>query len=194
MRSKSKTMMRQSFAPMGQPGLMRTRKFTVHDLTLAAAVAALYAVMGYFGNVFGLTFNVVQIRFAEALTVLPFLFPAAAPGLVVGCLITNLMSPYGPVDIIFGTLATAIGVWFTLRAPKWYLAGLPPILSNMVILCPMWAWAEVGAINSAFWAACAFNAVTFAVGEAVACYVLGTILLKLLPNVGPLKPALRQAN
>ena len=55
------------------------RKFTVRDLTLAAMVAALYAVMGYFGNIFGLTFGPVQCRFAEALTVLPFVFPAAAP-------------------------------------------------------------------------------------------------------------------
>ena len=84
------------------------RKFTPRDLTIAALIAALYTVMGYFGNVFGLTFGPIQFRFAEALTVLPFLFPAAAPGLAVGCLITNLLSPYGPVDVIFGTLATAI--------------------------------------------------------------------------------------
>ena len=66
------------------------RRFSVRDLTIAAMVAALYAVMGYFANIFGLTFGVVQFRFAEALTVLPFLFPAAAPGLAVGCLLTNL--------------------------------------------------------------------------------------------------------
>ena len=48
------------------------RKFTVRDLTFAAAVAALYAVLGYFGDIFGLTFGSVQFRFAEALTVLPF--------------------------------------------------------------------------------------------------------------------------
>ena len=49
------------------------RKFTVRDLTFAAAVAALYAVLGYFGDIFGLTFGAVQFRFAEALTVLPAL-------------------------------------------------------------------------------------------------------------------------
>ena len=163
------------------------RKFTTKDLTLAAMVAALYAVMSYFGNIFGLTFGAVQIRFAEALTVLPFLFPATAPGLVIGCLITNLLSPYGPVDIIFGTLATAIAAWLTIKMPKWYLAAIPPILVNMVILCPMWSWAEVGGLNGAFWAACGFNAVTFVIGEAIACYVLGTILLKLLPRVPVLR-------
>lgn len=168
------------------------RKFSTRELVLAAMVAALYAVLGYFGDVFGLTFGPVQIRFAEALTVLPFLFPATAPGLAIGCLITNLLSPYGPIDVIFGTLATAIAAWLTTRMPRWYLAALPPILVNAIILPPMWAWAEVGAVNAAFWTACGFNAVTFLFGEAIACYVLGTLLLKLLPKISVLKPAMRQ--
>ena len=164
------------------------RKFTVRDLTLAAMVAALYAVMGYFGNIFGLTFGPIQCRFAEALTVLPFVFPATAPGLVVGCFLTNLLSPYGALDWLFGTLATAIAAWLTMKAPKWYLAALPPILVNAVILPPMWAWAEVGAVDAAFWAACGFNALTFIPGEALACYVLGTLLLFALPKVPVLRP------
>ena len=168
------------------------RKCSVRDLTLAALVAALYAVMGCFGSMFGLTFGPVQIRFAEALTVLPFLYPATAPGLVIGCLITNLLSPYGPVDIIFGTLATAIAAWLTIKMPRWYLAALPPILVNMVILTPMWAWAETGAVSGAFWAALGWNAVTFVIGEAIACYVLGTILLKGLPMIPALKPTNRK--
>ena len=168
------------------------RKITVRDLVLAAMAAALYAVMGYFGNVFGLTFGPVQIRFAEALTVLPFLFPAAAPGLAIGCLITNLLSPYGPMDIIFGTLATAVAAGLTMKMPKWYLAALPPILVNALILPPMWAWAEVGAVDSAFWAACGFNVLTFIPGEALACYVLGTLLLFALPKVPALRPYMQE--
>ena len=168
------------------------RKITVRDLVLAAMAAALYAVMGYFGNVFGLTFGPVQIRFAEALTVLPFLFPAAAPGLVVGCFLTNLLSPFGPLDWLFGTLATAIAAWLTMKMPRWYLAALPPILVNALILSPMWAWTEVGAVNSAFWTACGWNALTFIPAEALVCWVLGTPLLKLLPKISVLKPALRQ--
>lgn len=168
------------------------RKFSVRDLTLAAMAAALYALLGYFGDILQLTFGPVQCRLAEALTVLPFLFPATAPGLAIGCLITNLLSPYGPIDVIFGTLATAIAAFLTTKMPRWYLAALPPIVVNAVILPPMWAWAEVGAVNSAFWAACGFNAATFIVGEALACYVLGTVLLRALPEVGFLKPSMRQ--
>ena len=168
------------------------RKFSVRDLTLAALIAALYAVMGYFGDILSLTFGPVQFRFAEALTVLPFLFPAAAPGLAVGCLITNLLSPYGPVDVIFGTLATAIAAWLTVKMPRWYLAALPPILVNAVILPPMWAWAKIGAVNPAFWMDWGWNVITFIIGETLVCYVLGTLLLKALPQIGYLKPLTAQ--
>ena len=169
------------------------RRFSVRDLTLAAMVAALYTVMGYFANIFGLAFGPVQCRFAEALTVLPFLFPAAGPGLVAGCLITNLLSPYGPLDPVFGTLATAIAAYLTMKMPKWYLAALPPVLVNAVILSAMWAWTDVGALNTAFWMAYGFNAVTFLPGEALACWVLGTLLLKALSQVEFLKPSMRGA-
>ena len=168
------------------------RNFTTRDLTFAAMVAALYAVMGYFGDILSLTFGPVQFRFAEALTVLPFLFPAAAPGLAVGCLITNLLSPFGPLDVIFGTLATAIAAWLTIKMPRWYLAALPPILVNAVILPPMWAWAKIGAVNPAFWMDWGWNVVTFLIGETLVCYVLGTLLLKALPQIGYLKPIARQ--
>lgn len=170
------------------------RKFTVRDLTFAAAVAALYAVLGYFGDIFGLTFGAVQFRFAEALTVLPFLFPAAAPGLALGCLLTNILSPYGPIDMIVGTLATAIAAFLSIKMPRWYLAALPPIVVNALLLPPMWAWAEAGAVNGAFWAAYGLNLWTFVAEEAVACYVLGTILLKALPRVRYFRPMIPTAH
>ena len=168
------------------------RKFTVRDLTFAAMVAALYAVMGYFGDILSLTFGPVQLRFAEALTVLPFLFPAAAPGLAVGCFLTNLLGSPFPLDWLLGTLATAIAAWLTIKMPRWYLAALPPILVNAVILPPMWAWAKIGAVNPAFWMDWGWNVVTFVVGETLVCYVLGTLLLKVLPQVGYLKPVARR--
>ena len=59
--------------------------------------------MGYFGNIFGLTFGPVQCRFAEALTVLPFLAPVTSWGLFIGCLTVNILSPYGPLDMVVGS-------------------------------------------------------------------------------------------
>ncbi len=169
------------------------RRFTTRELTLAAMVAAVYFVLCYFGNIFQLTFGPVQVRMGEALTVLPFLFPATAPGLALGCLITNVLSPYGPIDMVVGTLATAIAAFWTMKMPRWQLAGLPPIVMNALLLPPMWAWAEAGALNSAFWAAYSLNLWTFVAGEAVACYVLGTVLLKALPRIGYFRPMIPAA-
>ncbi len=157
-------------------------RFSIRDIALAAMVAAVYFVLSYFGGIFSLTFGPVQIRLAEALTVLPFLFPAAAPGLAVGCLITNLLSPYGVMDVFLGTLATTVAACLTMRVPRWYLAGLPPVLVNCLILPPMWAWIQVGGLGPAFWISCVFNLVTFVVGEGIACYVFGTFLLKTIPR------------
>ena len=170
------------------------RELSVRELTLAAVVAAVYFVLCYFGNIFQLTFGPVQVRLGEALTVLPFLFPATAPGVAMGCLLTNVLSPYGPIDMIVGTLATAIAAWLTMKTPRWYLAALPPIVMNALLLPPMWAWAEAGAVNGAFWASYWFNLWTFVAGEAVACYVLGTVLLKALPKVKFFRPMIPAAH
>lgn len=158
------------------------RKFTTKDLTLAAMVAALYAVLSYFGNIFGLTYGPIQCRFAEALCVLPFLFPATVPGLFVGCMITNLMSTVGPLDVVFGSLATLLAAIWTAHTPNRLLAPLPPVVCNGVMIGAMIAWYETG-FGPGFWTGFAFYGITVAVGELIACYVLGTLLLTALPKI-----------
>ena len=170
------------------------RNSKVQKLVMAAMAAAVYFVLCYFGSIFQLTFGPVQVRLGEALTVLPFLFPATAPGLALGCLLTNILSPYGPIDMVVGTLATAIAAFLSMKMPRWYLAALPPIVMNALLLPPMWAWAEAGALNGAFWAAYWLNLWTFVVGEAAACYGLGTVLLKALARVRYFRPMIPAAH
>ena len=147
------------------------RKYSTRDLSLAAVVAALYTVLGYFGNIFGLNFGMFQCRFAEALCVLPFFFPATAPGLFVGCLAANLLCGAPLPDIIFGSLATLLAAIATRRLRKnVYLAALAPVISNGVI---------VGIMLSVVYAVpLLWSCFTVAVGEVAACYVLGIPLLK----------------
>ena len=99
------------------------RKFTTRDLTLAAVLAAVYAALTITLPV--PQYGAVQIRFAEALTVLPFLFPAATPGLFVGCIIANLFSPF-VLDVVFGSMATLLACLWTSRMTSRWLAPLPP--------------------------------------------------------------------
>ena len=51
------------------------KKSLAYRLAFAGVIGALYAALSIFGSVFGLTYGPIQLRFAEALTVLPFLFP-----------------------------------------------------------------------------------------------------------------------
>ena len=154
-------------------------KFTTRDLTFAAILAAVYAALTvalpipqYAG---------IQCRLSEALTVLPFFFPAAAPGLVVGCFIANLFSPYS-LDVVFGTAATLLACLLTQRMPSRWLAPLPPVLCNAVIVGAECAWYQTG-FTAAFWPAYAFNAFTVGVGELLACYILGSLLIRVLPQI-----------
>ena len=91
------------------------KHLTVRQLTFSALVGALYVTLCYFGNIFGLNFGVFQCRFAEALTVLPFLCPATAWGLFAGCILSNILSPYGLPDLLFGSLATLLAGLLTAR-------------------------------------------------------------------------------
>ena len=161
---------------------MSNSRFTTHQLATAGVIAALYAVLAYFASIFGIAYGPIQCRFSEALCVLPFLFPAATPGLFVGCLVANLLSPYGALDIIFGSLATLLAAVWTQHTHHKWLAPLPPVLCNAVIVGAVISFQETG-FTGAFAGAFAYNAVTVGVGEAIACYVLGGGLLTVLPKV-----------
>ena len=155
-------------------------KSNTRNLATAGIIAALYAAMAYFSSVFGITYGPVQCRFSEALCVLPFLTPAAVPGLFLGCLVSNLLSPYGALDIIFGSAATLLAAVWTQHVRHKWLAPLPPVICNTVIVGAVITVQQVP--MELFWGTFAYNAFTIGLGEALACYVLGGLLLTQLPK------------
>ena len=155
-------------------------------LTAAGIIAALYAVMSYFSSVFGIAYGPIQCRFSEALCVLPFLTPAAVPGLFLGCLVSNLLSPYGALDIVFGSLATLLAALWTRRCRRKWLAPLPPVICNAVIVGAVITVQQVS--GDLFWGTFAYNALTVGLGEALSCYVLGALLLSQLPKTKLFRP------
>lgn len=140
-------------------------------LTQAAMIAALYVVLTFIANAFGLANHAVQVRFSEALTILPFFTSAAIPGLAVGCLLSNILTGCALPDIIFGSLATLIGAVLTyrLRGNKW-LAPVPPIVANAIIV-PFILLYAYGI--KPLW----FSFLTVTIGEIISCGILGMILL-----------------
>lgn len=150
-------------------------------LTQAGIVAAAYTALIVLLP--GPSFGYFQVRVAEALTVLPYFFPAAVPGLTVGCLVSNLLSPYGLVDVVCGTAATALASVLTMKVRSRWLAPLMPVLCNGAIVGGMLAWYEMG-FGTGFWHVFAVTGPLVAVGEFLACYVFGGLLLSALPRVG----------
>ena len=113
---------------------MKNRKRTLF-ICYAAIIAALYVVLTYFAHLLGLDAGVIQVRLSEALCILPMFTPAAIPGLYLGCLLANLLTGAVWLDILVGPIATLLGALgtYALRNFKW-LAPLPPILSNAIIV------------------------------------------------------------
>lgn len=157
-----------------------------HLLALNGVVAASYAALTLVASALNLAYGPVQFRFSEALTILPFLFPGTWPGLFVGCLLANLLSPYGPLDIILGSLATLVAAILTEKTNNRWLAPLFPVLSNAILVGGMLAWYEVG-FTAQFPPLFAVNALWVGLGEAVVCYILGGLLIKAVPKVSYLR-------
>ena len=161
-------------------------KFPVRKLAVAAVTAAMYTALSYVAYTLNLAFAPVQFRLSEALTLLPFLFPETAWGLFVGCILTNLLSQYGAVDIVFGSLATLIAGLWTARCRNKWTAAVPPVVCNGLIVSAVIAYAQSG-FGPAFISAWGVNILTVTGAEAVLCFVLGVILVTALEKSGVAK-------
>ena len=150
---------------------MKNQKtFNVLFLAQAAMIAAIYVVLTFIFAPF--SFGEVQIRISEALTILPVFTPAAIPGLFIGCLIGNITGGAILPDIIVGSLATLIGACFTyqLRNKSKYLAPIPPIVANMILVPFVLRYGYMVPLPIPF------MMLTVGIGEVISCGVLGMIV------------------
>ncbi len=142
-------------------------------LARGAIVAALYTVLTLL--LAPLSYGEVQIRFSEALTLLPILMPEAVPALFVGCLLSNILGGCTIFDIVFGSLATVLAAVFTRRfRDHFWLAASMPVLFNGLIVGSVVHFCYAPALPLPL---CMLSV---AAGEAVACYVVGSLLIKLM--------------
>ena len=166
---------------------MSTRK-----LVRCGLVAALYVVLCM--ALQPLSFGAVQIRFAEALVLLPVFGPEYIAAAVLGCFLSNLLGSVLP-DVIFGTLATLLACLVTYRLRNLRIKGLaipaslPPVLFNAVIVGIEITvfFTDYSAMSAPLWLLCLTNGITVGIGELVSCTVLGVALVKLIESNTALK-------
>ena len=170
----------------------------LRKLVTAAVIGALYAAMtmllapiSYGGSLIPIDFRV-----SEILCILPFFFPESAAGLFIGCLIANLLSPFGPLDIVFGSLATLFAGVCTaalgIKARKTQKTGwgvcvaacLMPVLFNAPIVGAVLSYTSA---PDEFWKSFAFFATQVGLGEAGVMLVLGLPAMRYLLKSAALK-------
>lgn len=139
-------------------------------LVRIALVAALYLVLTV--AISPLSYGAVQLRFSEILMLLCFFRPEYGFALTVGCALSNLWSPFGLPDMIFGTLATALSALCMKRCKNIWVASLFPAIFNGIIV-----GAELSVIShTPFW----YNGLTVALGELAVVTIAGVPIMKLL--------------
>ena len=152
------------------------------NIAMGGVIAALYVVLTVVANALGLASGAVQVRFSEALTIMPVFTASAVPGLTVGCVLANLITGCAPWDVVFGSLATLLGAVGTrLLRKKPLLAWIPPVVSNMLIV-PI-VLQQVYGVPDAWW----YLVLTVGAGEVISCGILGLLLYRSLKNIPQLK-------
>lgn len=110
-------------------------KKQVDFIVRTAIVAALYAVLTM--AMAPISYGMIQFRLSEVMTLLAFINPVYIAGLTLGTLIANIASQLGMADMVFGTLATFLSVFFMSKCKNIWIASLWPSIINGLIIGAM---------------------------------------------------------
>lgn len=142
----------------------------VRKIALSALIAALYA--GLTLALAPISYGPVQLRVAEALTLLPFCMPEAIPGLFIGCMLSNFWGGFGLIDVVLGSAATLTAAWLTYKMPNLIFAAVPPVAVNaLVVGVYLGLLTETPVLLSVLY---------IALSQAAVCFGLGIPLCKIL--------------
>lgn len=162
-------------------------KISTRNLITAAVVGALYAVLTMV--LAPISYGALQFRVSEVLCILPFFMPSTAWGLFVGCIVANLMSTAGVLDVVFGSLATLITCLCIARCGKMgntlkarLLACFMPVIWNGLIVGATLTIALAGLNPLTHFGAFLVFAGEVALGELGVMYLIGLPLMTYLPK------------
>lgn len=162
-------------------------KINTRNLITAAVVGALYAVLTMV--LAPISYGALQFRVSEVLCILPFFMPSTAWGLFVGCIVANLMSTAGVLDVVFGSLATLITCLCIARCGKMgntlkarLLACFMPVIWNGLIVGATLTIALAGLNPLTHFGAFLVFAGQVALGELGVMYLIGLPLMTYLPK------------
>ena len=101
----------------------------VNKLVRGAMIAALYAILTLTLPAYG----ALQFRVSEIMTLLAYFNPFYVVPLTIGCALANLASPFGIIDVIFGSLASFLALTAMSKTKNIYLASIWPAFFSFII-------------------------------------------------------------
>lgn len=156
--------------------------FNTKTMIKVSLIAAIYTILSLVLAPF--SFGNIQVRVAEALTLLPIIYAPAIVALTLGCFITNLVGVVmganllGMMDVLIGTSATLIAALITyqFRHVEFkniaYISVLSPIVVNALII-----GAELAYVLLPTTYGFAIFSLDVAFGQAIAIIIIGLPLL-----------------
>lgn len=145
-------------------------KFEVKDLSRQAIVAALYVAITL--SISPIASGPIQFRISEVMNLLAFYNPMNAIGVVIGVFISNMFSPLGAADLIFGTLHSAISLYFISKSKNLWIASIWPAVFAFIIGYELSVIAGFGTI--------AIMTAQVMLSEIIIMTIIGVPLFKLL--------------
>ena len=142
--------------------MIKTKEIAKYGL-----VAALYIALSLV--LAPLSFGAIQMRLGEMLKVLPFFNRKYTIALVIACVIVNLFSPLGMIDVIIGTANTIVCCLIVERVKH---IALVPVL--VAVISGLFIGFE---LNLVFGLPFIYSAITVAIGQLVVV-TLGVIVFK----------------
>ena len=157
-------------------------KLKTEKIVIISLVSALYATLTL--ALSAISFGPIQFRVSEVMTLLPLLGKEYIIALTIGCLLANIIGPYGIPDIIFGTLATLISAYLVYLTRKTMknkqnkayilIASFWPTIINAIIIGIM--------LNKFFGLPLVLSMLQVGFGQFVVITILGVPLFKFLES------------
>jgi uncharacterized membrane protein len=154
--------------------MKRNNQFITRTALIAAAYAALTYAFAW------MSYEQIQFRISEVLVLFAFVEPRYGLGLVLGCILANLASPLGVIDIVVGSFATFLAIVIIVKIRKLLglnkkaliIASLGPVISNALLV-----GAELTYLfNTPF----LLNALYVGAGEFAVVVLIGSVVVNLI--------------
>ena len=141
------------------------KKNKTEMVAITGITAAVYMVLTLLISPFA--FGSVQFRLSEAMVMLAWVNPSFIPGLVLGCALSNMFSPLGIIDVVFGTLHTFCSLMMMKRTKNMYIASVWPTVFSFIIGIELYLVYDLPVIMSTL---------SVMVGEIISVSVIGNIV------------------